>query len=235
MKQKPTTITDENESSRSRILVYLKREGASRIDIIADALALSKSTTRAHLLRLERMGQVQRHMLSQDGPGRPALCFSLSDEGSRRFPTSTRDVLAGMIRFLREQGNNQVIEDFFGNIWQERREELKEIAGDKLDALSLEERQEAILKLMTKHGFMPELRADDTEGNPEQFTLRACNCPFPAAVRETRIPCQLERAFLSEMMQRKMVHSRWATVPGRDTCDYVFDTEAPATVDASES
>lgn len=219
-------IDGEATGTRSRILEYLKLHGARRIDDITTALSLSKSTVRAHLLRLEEAALIERQFLPSDGPGRPALAFDLSADGHSHFPNDEASVLTGLLNFLKEESQESLIQQYFTSLWTQRSKELERVAGGPLDSMSLPERQDAVLKLLGRHGFMPELITDEDNPDTTHFVMRECNCPFPAAIRATRIPCLLERAFLSKALGQPVQSVILAEEPGQGHCDFVFGDEA---------
>lgn len=223
MSTHPTAhIDSEATGTRSRILEYLKLHGAQRIDDITTALSFSKSTVRAHLLRLEESGLIERQFVQSDGPGRPALAFDLSVDGHSHFPNDEGGVLTGLLNYLKEQSHESLIEQYFASLWAQRAKELELVAGAPLDSLSLRERQAAAVELLGQHGFMPELITDEDDPDSSNFVMRECHCPFPAAIRATRIPCRLEREFLSEALGQTVQSVRLAKEPGQGHCDFVF-------------
>src|SRR5690625_1676904 len=218
----PLTIADETAGTRARILELLKLQGALRVDDIAASLSLSKSTVRAHLLRLEEGKLIQRHFIPNAGPGRPALAFELSADGHAQFPNDDGSVLTDLLNFLKAQSEESLIKQYFSTMWAQRERELEEIAGDQLENLTLEERKAATLALLQRHGFMPEIIADESAQDGSQFVVRECHCPFPAAVRATRIPCRLERAFLAKALGVPVHATDLAEEPGQGHCDFSF-------------
>lgn len=215
-------MDDETAGTRARILELLKLQGAQRVDDIAAALSLSKSTVRAHLLRLEENRLIQRYFVPSDGPGRPALAFELSAEGHAHFPNDDGSVLTDLLNFLKQNSEEALIQQYFTSMWTQRERELETIAGDALENLSLEQRKLVTLELLQRHGFMPELIPDDESPDGSHFVVRECHCPFPAAVRATRIPCRLERAFLSKALGVPVQTMDLADEPGEGHCDFFF-------------
>lgn len=223
----PVTVDDETTGTRARILERLKLQGALRVDDIAASLSLSKSTVRAHLLRLEESQLIQRHFIPTVGPGRPALAFELSAQGHAQFPNDDGSVLTELLNFLKEQSEESLIKQYFSSLWTQRERELEAIAGNRLENLTLDKRKEATLELLHRHGFMPELIPDATSTDGSQFVVRECHCPFPAAVRATRIPCRLERAFLAKALGVPVRSMELAEEPGEGHCDFFFAAATP--------
>lgn len=212
-------VANDIHSPRARLLLLLKREGAQGIDALAAKLGLSKTATRAHLLRLEREALVMRRTLTTDAPGRPSLEFLLSNAGHGQFPDADAALLTELLNFLKQSDNQPLIDIFFEQLWQRREAELIEITEEPISKLSLADRQAALLQLLERHGFMPEFKE---EQGGDTLLLRECHCPFPAAVRATRIPCKLESAFLAKALGRPLLSATWATPPDETVCHFQF-------------
>lgn len=205
---------------RAHILEIIKRDGPQNADQLAERLALSKTATRAHLVRLLDQGSIERLDAEATRPGRPTIRYALSAEGDALFPTSDADILTELIRFLMAKSDAaELVEQFFDGLWTRRREELHaalRAAGPPYDDV---QQREALLALLETHGFMPTL---DLAVDRDALVLRACHCPFPAAVRATRIPCRLEAAFLSESLGRPLERAVWMDGDEERACAFHF-------------
>jgi predicted ArsR family transcriptional regulator len=87
-------------STRGRI-VRLLRQQPRTVEELAAALDLTDNAVRPHLTALERDGYVRQSALRRDGPGKPAVIYSLASEAdealSRAYPPfldAVLDVLA---------------------------------------------------------------------------------------------------------------------------------------------
>lgn len=205
---------------RAHILEIIKRDGPQNADQLAERLALSKTATRAHLVRLLDDGTIERLQEEATRPGRPTIRYTLSVEGDALFPTSDADILTELIRFLMTKDDaSKLVEQFFTGMWTRRRDELHaalKAAGAPYDDA---QRRETLLALLETHGFMPSL---DHDQDSDAVELRACHCPFPAAVRATRIPCRLEAAFLAESLGRPLERSVWMDGKEERACVFRF-------------
>jgi len=78
------------------------------------------------------------------------------------------------------------------------------------------------------HNFMPLLAVTSSpDGERVHVLVQECNCPLAAAVRATHIPCQLESAFLGEVLGSGPVKVVIATSP-RQPCRFEFELELKA-------
>ncbi len=211
-------------SPRARILTALRRDGASSIDGLRSLLGLSKTATRAHLVRLESAGLVARAALETKGRGRPPMGYHLTALGSRAFPTTDGDLLARLLTFLEGRGEGALVAAFFSELWGARREELdRRLAREHGPSPTVDQRLGALRALLEDSHFMPALeRSPGDDGGC--VTLRECHCPLPRAAGATRIPCHLELAFLEAALGARAVRSHFATDP-TDTC--VFELCVP--------
>ncbi|KPJ48209.1 MAG: hypothetical protein AMJ38_05820 [Dehalococcoidia bacterium DG_22] len=83
------------QSTKSQILVLLKRSAGSTVDELASALELARMTVRQHLATLERDNLVVARE-ERRPTGRPRFVYSLTDKGEETFP-KRYDRLADMI------------------------------------------------------------------------------------------------------------------------------------------
>ena len=65
-------------------------------------------------------------------------------------------------------------------------------------------------------------RADNT------LTIKECNCPFPEAVEETRLPCRLEAEFFQKLLGGRL--ERTSYIPdGYSACTYHINMDESET------
>jgi predicted ArsR family transcriptional regulator len=205
-------------SDTKRALLHLmKRRGVITVDDAVEATGLTKASLREHLTRLERDGLVE-HDSKRNGRGRPTLLYRLSSMGERLFPSFDGVLLGRLLDFLDKEGQRHWIDSFFTRFWQDRTDDVK----SRLDAVSLDDRNArltALKQILSEQGFMPEIEILD-----DGLVIRECNCPFPEAVRHTRIPCRLEAEFFAHLLGAPI--SRVSYIPeGHPACTYEFEGE----------
>lgn len=195
--------TVEPSDSRWAILEALRRFGSHSVDELVEAVALSKTATRAHLVRMERDGWVTRVDRRFDGPGRPPAVFALTEQGARLFPTAESELFGQLIGFLEQNGGALLVEQFFEDLWARRESELwEQLPRDAAEA-PLDARLTFLEQTLRDQNFYPVVeRRMDGDGN-DIVRIRECNCPLPAAARASQRPCHLEVAFLSRVLGTK--------------------------------
>lgn len=198
--------------TRRKLLLLIKRAGSISLDDAVSATGLARTTLREHLSQLEGDGLVSRTSHRQ-GRGRPSLRFHLTSEGETLFPARDGVLLRRLLGYLEEQGMEDLVRGFFERFWEERRREFEFRLGSS-GTDDPEKRIRVLEELLRDQGFMPQVEVDG-----ENLTIRECNCPFPAAVRHTRLPCRLEAEFFEQIFEKRM--ERVAYIPdGNASCTY---------------
>src|SRR5690554_3657380 len=184
--------TEALSDSRRVILDELRRHRVSTIDALVEETGLSKTAVRAHLVRLERDGAVERADVEHEGPGRPPAAFSLTEQGAELFPSSDAAMLSGLVRYLDRQGGSDLVEGYFVEVWAARAVDvLKELGASDFRTSSLAARLQALEVVLTRTDFMPRMERGEDEHGEEVVRVCECNCPLPAAARASRAPCRL--------------------------------------------
>lgn len=202
---------------RDELLHLLRTRGAMTLDALMAALGLSKTATRAHALRLEREGLIERSAAPSAGPGRPPVRFELTEAGANTFPRHEPELFGRLLAFLLERGERDTVRAFFETVWRQRRARFEQA----LEAEGPGARLEALERVLAEDGFMPRLRTEAPAGGPRLVVVRECNCPLPAALRATRIPCELEGRFLADAVGGELESASLASSRA-DTCEFRF-------------
>ena len=182
------------KGSKKQLLDLIKRKGIVSIDTAVEHSGLAKTTLREHFLQLERDGYVEK-TYKRKGPGRPSLQYELSAKGHQLYPSSEAKLTREFIRFLKEEGEEEMIKTFFEKFWEERYRKAQK-RMDQYGPDQQSERLQALLKMLKEEGFMPQLE-QDTENSC--LKIKECNCPFSEIVQETRLPCKLEAEFFKKI------------------------------------
>lgn len=206
--------------SKKEIIDLIKRKGTLSIDEAVEEIELAKTTLREHFLQLERDGYTEREYV-RSGPGRPSLQYQLTPKGNSLFPSSESKLIRNIIHYLKDKGNEQLIEDFFEDFWDQRFEEAEE-RMQKKDAENIEEKLVVLMNMLEEEGFMPEFNIDNES---DRLTIKECNCPFSEVVKETRLPCRLEAVFFKELFNEGAERTSHIA-EGDFSCTYNIPTNA---------
>ncbi|MGM0459901.1 MAG: helix-turn-helix transcriptional regulator [Bacteroidota bacterium] len=196
------------------LLELIKQKGTLSMAEAVTHTDLAKTTLREHLLQLERDGYIRRDYI-RSGPGRPSLQYQITPKGHQLFPSSEPEMIRELLKFLKEQGDEQTIEQFFESFWEERLMKARNRMGEASEN-DLKSRLGKLMGYFEEEGFMPEVDSDSKDGT---ITIKECNCPFSEVVKETRLPCKLEAMFYRKLFNSNVERTSYIA-DGDFSCTY---------------
>lgn len=215
-------------SSKSQILVALKRQGRCSVDELAIALHLAPMTVRQHLATLERDGLVVSAEERQR-MGRPHFVFSLTEQGDESFHMRY-DRIA--LQLLHEVGRLDS-QEIAGLSAEEKTALLFDRLADRfisryrprMGPLTLAQRIAAVTDaLHTESGFT------EWVATPEGYEIRDYNCFFDRLNGTTANHCRWHERILTELLETP-IECRSDAPPSVQLCHFVIkspDTRAGA-------
>ncbi|KMQ62959.1 transcriptional regulator [Chryseobacterium angstadtii] len=166
-----------------RILMFLKMRGEATSLLISKELAITKEGARKHLLNLANEGLI-KSLAKSEGVGRPSTYYTLTEKGLSQFPDSHADVTVQILKSVKNLlGENAL--DLLINDREKKTYERYEKA--LVNAESLEERLEVLVKARSEEGYM----AEWTKEGADYFLIEN-HCPICAAATECQGFCRAE-------------------------------------------
>lgn len=203
-------------SSQRAILDLLKYRGNQSIPALARALELNVETVRSHVKGLVREDLARREGSISDGPGRPEILYGLTSDAERLFPRQEPEILRRLAGYLRRTDHQDLLDDFFDEWLDERREGAMARVAD----LQGDERLDEVAAIMSELGFMAVV---ERSGGTRR--LRLCHCPIRSLVEATRMPCRAEIGFVKELLGEELTRETY--IPAGDaSCSYQTATRA---------
>jgi predicted ArsR family transcriptional regulator len=199
---------------KKELLELIKRNGTLTVDEAVEKTDLAKTTLREHFLQMERDGIIQRGF-ERSGPGRPSLQYKLTGDGHNHFPSHESKMMGELMKFLKKNGEDALMKDFFEQFWEKRFQKAKRLmeeAEQEVEGSSIG----ALMEMLEEEGFMPEYYLNKGEGLE---IIKECNCPFREVVKETTLPCQLEGQFYQRLFERDVERISYI-VDGDHACTY---------------
>lgn len=207
-----------SSDTRRELLQMIKRRGSLSVDEGMEALDMARTTVREHLLQLKEKGLLERNV-ERKGRGRPSHRYEMSRRAKMLFPSRDGELMGRLLQYLRDHGDGDLVQTFFEDYWAARTRSVKRRL-QVVDADTLEEMITVLRSILEEEGFMPVI-----EQNGERVTIRECNCPFPESVKQTKIPCRLEREFFEALFETEL--ERVSYIPeGNPACTYELSREA---------
>ncbi|HBV16140.1 helix-turn-helix transcriptional regulator [Chryseobacterium carnipullorum] len=166
-----------------RILMFLKMRGEATSLLISKELSITKEGARKHLLNLAEEGLITS-VSKSEGVGRPSTYYTLTEKGLSQFPDSHADVTVQILRSVKNLlGDNALdllINDREKTTYQRYEKAL-------LNAESLEQRLDVLVKVRSEEGYMAEWTKED-----DAYFLIENHCPICAAAAECQGFCRAE-------------------------------------------
>ncbi len=196
------------------LLELIKRNGTLSVDEAVEETSLAKTTIREHFLHMEKDGSIQRGYV-RSGPGRPSLQYKLTADGHNQFPSYESKMMRELLIFLKENGEEALMEDFFKRFWEKRFQKAKQMMEE---AEQDDERSpiEALMEMLQEEGFMPEHKLYKEDG---MVCVKECNCPFREVVKVTTLPCRLEAEFYQKLFGADVERTTYIA-EGDHACTY---------------
>ncbi|AGA24670.1 helix-turn-helix transcriptional regulator [Singulisphaera acidiphila] len=173
-----------------RFLVLLKSRGPQSAGELGRATGVTGEAARQQLVRLAADGLVVATAESR-GVGRPTQVWSLTDAGNARFPDAHAELTAGLIRSIRTELGEAVLD----RLIDARAAESKEAYATALEGAGLGERVARLAEARTREGYMAEFWA---EGNG--FVLAENHCPICVAATACQGFCRAELSTFRDVL-----------------------------------
>lgn len=200
--------------SKKTLLELLKKNGKMSIDVMVEKTGLAKTTIREHFTQMERDGLVDKSY-DRSGAGRPGLQYQVSDKGDREFPSKENQLSRELLRYIKKEKGEELLEDFFQQFWDKRYREAKSRMNEFSEG-DVQGRRNALKQLLEDEGFMPVF---ESTNDTNELKIKECNCPFKEIVKETRIPCRLEEEFYQKLFCKEVARTSYIA-EGDFSCSY---------------
>jgi predicted ArsR family transcriptional regulator len=195
-----------------RILLLLKTRGPQTAADLGKATGVTGEAARQQLVRLAADGLVVA-TAEHRGVGRPAQVWRLTDAGNARFPDAHAALTADLIRSIR----TQLGEDVLDRLIDARAAESKAAYATELaGAADLGERVTRLAAARTREGYMAESRA---QGGG--YLLVENHCPICVAASACQGFCRAELDTFREVLGPDASVERTEHIVGGDRrCAY---------------
>ena len=176
------------QRTRKLILDHINRHGASAVGDLTEAAGVVAVTVRAHLAVLEREGLVTGREVRTGRAGRPRIHYELTQEAQDVFPKGYDRLARRLLQTLGSEARNGLISETAA-AWAAAVAATVE-QGDRRDVVR------AAIEALNETGS--EAEWSDGDGRAQ---VRLHNCPYPNIVQSFPQICDMERAFLQDLLQ----------------------------------
>ena len=208
MKQEETR--SENAAYARQILDCIKLNGGMSVDQLGRKLQIMSVTVRAHINVLERGNLVKGRELRTGRAGRPKLVYSLTDQAQELFPKDYDHLAVSLISNMRKLYGNDSVKEVFKLVG----EEMAKSNAEEVKSDDLGDRIKGATQIMNKIGSLATWEKDK-----DGFSVTAHNCPYLHVANECADICDMEVAFLKEMLDRDVM-LECSVVGGAHNCRF---------------
>lgn len=174
----------------------LLERGPQTAPDIASELGLSAAGVRRHLEALQEHGHLRHRAAArtrQQGRGRPAKEFLLTDAGRAQFGHADYDLAVAALRFVATESGEQAIEKF-------ATQRVASLLGEHVDAPlagdTTAQRAEALAAILTSRGYAASSRSVQAGG----AQLCQHHCPVAHAAAEFPQLCEAETQIFADLL-----------------------------------
>ena len=196
--------TDQDDTTRSRVLSLVLAHGPISAAQIAKDLGLTPAAVRRHLDALEAEQIVEVSMVrgSRSGAGRPARRYVVAPGGHEQLGHDYRGLASRALATMRRAGGDELVSAFVAEEigrWRERYRPQVEAAGPDVEA-----RLNALSAAMSRDGFVAS-HTTVTPRGPKGVALRSAqlcqgHCPIQDIANEYPEFCEQETAMIAELL-----------------------------------
>jgi predicted ArsR family transcriptional regulator len=161
-------------STRDMILRVIRTEGSCTVKGLAEHVGISPVSVRHHIAQLQADGLIAATEV-RHGVGRPHHTFSLTEEALELFPSRYFRLISRLITELKSSMSPDKVEALFSQMVTSIAEEFTE----EIRHLSLDQRLNRLMDLLTKEGFDASYEKDN-----DQITIRLYSCPYYHLVQQ---------------------------------------------------
>jgi predicted ArsR family transcriptional regulator len=201
------------QATRERILNILKERGDATVKELSGTLDLTTVTVRHHLDTLRRENFVAaptvRH---RKAPGRPQHVYALTEDASDFFPKRYEPLIGLLLDELRARLPQDEVDDLMVSIGRTIADEVA-IPPDT----DLEERISIVVDFMDERGYMARWEGSHNG----DYRIHVANCPYESVARRHAEVCQIDQAFLTELLDPSLAKIKRIPDPPHE-CTYVI-------------
>lgn len=197
------------KSTRDKVLYTLLNHPRATINDIADAVGINNISVRHHLTSLQAENLVEC-VEERHGIGRPRLVYSLTDQGSEKFPTNYMRLATRILAQMKNSLPPNVVEQMFNSIATEMSTEHQEEARQ----LTLEGKLNLITRVLESEGFTV-----NWEKTSDGYIIQESSCPYYHVGQDHPEVCNVDMTMISNLLSVP-VEKTGCVLGGSSQCTY---------------
>lgn len=204
------SVSAELSSAQRQVLVALKRRGEASADELAEALGITPSGVRQHLVVLRSAGLAASRQ-ERGRSGRPADLYHSTDLGDTLFAGASGDLSLELLGHIEEEDPELV-----ARVFERRRRRRVEQAGERLVGKSLDEKVAILAEILDGEGYL----ADFDKLADGSYRMALHSCAIWAVASRYGQACATEFEFLRELLPETEIERIAHKMAGAYVCGY---------------
>lgn len=202
------------QGTRDRVLDLIIERRETRVEDLADTLAITPAAVRRHLDNLRADGLIDVRAVKQP-TGRPYHVFFPTERAVGSLPTAYAHLLERMLQSLGE--HDEVIATVMQSVAESLATKHRREVTDESD---IEERIRQVTQSLRAEGILDGYR-------PEADGVHLVNgsCPYRHAAEISKLPCESDRKAI-ELLLGEDVEQLNRIVDGSPVCEYLVHAAA---------
>jgi DeoR family transcriptional regulator, suf operon transcriptional repressor len=207
------------QSTKTKILRFLKATGGSEAKAIAGACGITAMAVRRHLLDFRAAGLIQVKT-ERRAKGRPTIVHSLTELGDAEFPRDYEGLACDVLSSLRALDGEAKIHQIF----RHRRKEMAARYLCRMKGKNLEQRVREVAAILTECGYMAEV----SPAERGSFLLTEHNCALPQVAKCFPVTCEEELWLIRELVGASVTRVSHV-LAGDRRCSYLIQRKRTST------
>jgi len=198
--------------TREKILLLLKKMGPMSIDSLGRELNITSMGIRQHLLSLERKGLIE-YITKRQGIGRPAFLYKLSGKADNLFPKAYDGFALNLLNDVEKNEGREKIAEIFKRNKNRMLKDAREALADKKTAY---DRIVGFKDFLESGGYTTELHSENNN-----YTLKIHNCPIYRIAKDYKEACQFDMILFKDLFGKDVVRQE-CIADGGSSCSYTI-------------
>jgi predicted ArsR family transcriptional regulator len=190
--------------------LMLEKKAGLSIDEVATALDISRNAVQQHFVVLERDGYIQAGVLNKTA-GRPVRSFVLTEAGINSFPKQ----YAWFSELILADMKNEIGSEAFQRYLHKLGSNLSQTLLPQFEGKPINEKIEALLKVMDSLGFDARIITDSDSNEP---AIEARNCIYHDLAQKHEEICEFDRTLISSLLDKNIDHVECMAKGGAVCC-----------------
>ena len=186
--------TQDDASTRQRVVRSILENGPSTAAALADRLRLTATAVRRHLDHLVADGAVEvreQRVYGARGRGRPAKAFALTHAGREAFAQAYDELAVSALQFLADSAGEEAVATFAHRQVAQLEERYRPI----VDAVPAPDRPRVLATALSQDGYAATVR-----GAPSGAQLCQHHCPVAHVAEQFPQLCEAETEMFARLL-----------------------------------